>query len=1013
MLAVPWIEPTHPLQSLTSGASGRREMHHAQRRRILESLFPPNAWELTDPRVKVLETEYGMLLLLDYRTGEGGADAGGKLEILPCTMVLELPGDGDQRAPRYLALQAPQGAVLQFDRAIDLRRAEIGQPTGGRLQGEVRIFSPATQPDGGDKLEIVTQNVQMDAGRVWTPHLVQFRVGRSHGSGRGLTIELLSSDILGSQSIRPTTVAGVRRLELSHLDKAHLEAPPEGLFGETDHGRGPSAAPREAQDSALQTPVEISCQGPFTFDFEDFVASFADDVNVLRLHPDGPSDRLSCRLLEIHLAPPQSDFLAGLNARDGRQMALKPDLTAQSALRRIVAVGQPVELRAPSMGAYVRADRMEYDFSTRRLRLENRRFLPPVDDEHAPAKSHGAILQHQGRHFEAPRLQYEFGPERRLGKFWASGPGVFRGPLPNISEHLPELPQDAVLEIAWQGEIRLRPHEGLHVASVTGGASARVGEVGEFRAGELHVWLREVAKEDTRPRSTHDKEPTFGIVPDRLMAHQRVTLRSSRLSGAVDKMEVWFEDAPPRVADEATPSRFASSPDDRRNRDSNQAFDLRANLVQLRLLRRGEETMIEDATLRGNVVLRETQTDKPGETPLAVSGDLVELRGASGSKMQLSVLGNPQRDVRAVAGARGVTFTGWRLQLDQAANRLWIDGPGRLTLPLRQASRSTFPAFSQSAASSPSTLAVEWRKGLNFDGQRVLIEDQVQTRGDGRVIRSDSLQAFLAQPLDFAQVEQATRAEVSRLLFGGRREDTGGVTLENQTVENGALLAVDQGAMRNLDIDLIAGRMHADGPGWIESVRQGGFDMAGPLASPTAASAKPSELTFVRVDYQEAITGQSFAQDFSQWKIAFHGSVETLLGPVSRWEERLNADSTSGLGARGMLLTSRELSIAQMGVSPQGDPQMELSATGRPHIESLSFTANGDRLSYDGAKGLLVLEGGREDARFWHRTNTGFETDGAAQRIQYWPQENRLDADLRFLDLTGLRNALTPAAPQR
>ena len=48
-----------------------------------------------------------------------------------------------------------------------------------------------------------------------------------------------------------------------------------------------------------------------------------------------------------------------------------------------------------------------------------------------------------------------------------------------------------------------------------------------------------------------------------------------------------------------------------------------------------------------------------------------------------------------------------------------------------------------------------------------------------------------------------------------------------------------------------------------------------------------------------------------------------------------------------------------------------------------------------------------------HRADTGFETDGAAQRIQYWPKENRLDADLRFLDLTGIRNALTPAAPQR
>jgi hypothetical protein len=111
-----------------------------------------------------------------------------------------------------------------------------------------------------------------------------------------------------------------------------------------------------------------------------------------------------------------------------------------------------------------------------------------------------------------------------------------------------------------------------------------------------------------------------------------------------------------------------------------------------------------------------------------------------------------------------------------------------------------------------------------------------------------------------------------------------------------------------------------------------------------------------------------------------------------------------------MLLTSREMSITQMGVTPQGDRQIELSATGQPHVESQSFRASGDRLSYDGSKGLLVLEGAREEAQFWHRQNTGVEIDGAAQRIQYWPDENRLDADLRLLefDLTGARNALAP-----
>jgi hypothetical protein len=218
--------------------------------------------------------------------------------------------------------------------------------------------------------------------------------------------------------------------------------------------------------------------------------------------------------------------------------------------------------------------------------------------------------------------------------------------------------------------------------------------------------------------------------------------------------------------------------------------------------------------------------------------------------------------------------------------------------------------------------------------------------------------------------------------------------------------------------------LNAAGPGWIESVRQGGFDLAAPQGTglpPSGAAQlgttvrRSPGLTFVRVDFQEAIAGQAFSRDLSQWKLTFVQDVETIVGPVTTWEERLNADSPAGLGSRGVLLLSRELSVSQMGVTSQGEPRLELAATGRPHIESLNFTADGERLSYDAAKGLLVLEGGREEARFWHRQNGGLEVDGSAQRVQYWPQENRLDADVRFLDfdLNRIRNAVLPGRSQR
>jgi hypothetical protein len=999
-LAVPWIEPTLPRSAGGGDVAGSRRLtHHDQRRRILASLFPEGAWELNDSHVKVLETEYGMLLLLDYRTG-----AGGQLEIQPCTVVLEIPSKDPARPPRHLALQAPQGAVLQFDRDIDLRRAEIGRPVGGRLQGEVRIFSPPSAPGADDALQIVTQNVQMDAGRVWTPYEVSFRFGRSHGAGRGLTIELLSANSGGSRNVDATSIAGVRRLDLARLEKAHLEAPPEGLFSDRSQPASGAAKKSPVKD-LLEAPLEITCQGLFRCDFEELVASFEDEVEVRRLHPNGRPDQLSCQLLEIFFSSPGGSPFGPSEPAAAQSLLKKSeaDPVDKSTLRKVVAVGRPLVLRAPSVGAFVKADRMEYDLEARRLRLENQQPLSLSPREGAS----GAILEHQGRHFEAPRLQYELGPPHRLGRLWAAGPGFFRGPVAQSSRHFPELPEGAIFEFSWRREIHLRPHDGLHVASATGGAAARVGEIGGFEAGELHVWLREIP-DDSRPTPAAGDAPRYQILPDRLLAQGSVNFHSPRLSGAAGKLEAWFEDAAPSADPDRSPDLLARGRDDA-GLHQQTAYDVRGDLVQLRVLRRGDRAMLEDATLRGHVVLRETQTSKRGEAPLTVAGDLVELRGGSGQAARLRVLGDPQANLLAQAAARGMAFSGWRLHIDQGANRVWIDGPGKLMLPLKKESLTRFAAGPAPARQGPSSISVAWRKGLDFDGRRVLIEEQVETRGDGQVIRSDSLQAFLARPLDLSRTEQLEQTEFARLLFGGRREDGRGVVVENQTHERGALQSMDKAQTRNLELDLLAGRMRADGPGWIESVRQGGFDMPGlPPAGP-AAAAKSRGLSFVRVDFQEAITGQSLSQDMSQWTMTFHGGVETIVGPVVRWEERLHADSPSGLGPRGMLLTSREMSITQMGLSPEGNPLLELAATGRPQIESQSFRANGDRLSYDGSKGLLVLEGGREDARFWRRTETGAETHGAAQRIQYWPRDNHLEADLRSLDLTGLRNALTPA----
>ena len=133
LVAVPWIEPEADLrrgggisESQRAAAEGRIDAGIAE----LIGLFPPGAWELKSP--KILESDQIKLLMQDYRNlGDG------RVEIHPCTMLFTL---GETRQNRQIViLEAPEGAVLEFDGPFDLRQMKVGRLIGGKLLGRIKI----------------------------------------------------------------------------------------------------------------------------------------------------------------------------------------------------------------------------------------------------------------------------------------------------------------------------------------------------------------------------------------------------------------------------------------------------------------------------------------------------------------------------------------------------------------------------------------------------------------------------------------------------------------------------------------------------------------------------------------------------------------------------------------------------------------------------------------------------------------------------------------------------------
>ena len=85
-------------------------------------------------------------------------------------------------------------------------------------------------------------------------------------------------------------------------------------------------------------------------------------------------------------------------------------------LKRIVAIGAPAVLQAPTSGVEAIAAYMEYSLADRSITLKSdkRNKVPQVS------------LRRLEQHFVAPELHYQMAEEGRLGRLHAAGPGELR-----------------------------------------------------------------------------------------------------------------------------------------------------------------------------------------------------------------------------------------------------------------------------------------------------------------------------------------------------------------------------------------------------------------------------------------------------------------------------------------------------------------------------------------------------------------------------------------------------------
>ena len=713
-------------------------------------LFPEGSWERDRPII--LESDGAKFLLSDYENLRDG-----RVRLSRCSIIFLPDGEVDFASPqkRLVIMQAPEGAVLEFDKPIDLASFKVGRLIGGQLNGRVEIRGTPSKPGANDALHVLTRDVQTNEERLWTPHPVTAQLGPHQLNGTEMNIRWLPAASNGLKRKGPS-VGGIESLELVRDVRMLLQPGTGGLLpGDR------AAEPVSAKPAEPQPPIDVRCAGSFEFLLLDRYATFEEQVTVLRMFPNGVTDRLTGDLLKI-------DFQARAETAKPTQTPLEPlpgmtrvgETAANPAEkapsnrapslepRKLTVKGKPVQVRAPSSMVQLDAEYLEYDLVTGRVMLDGEREIH---------------LQQNQNEYHGHTVSYEPNPNGGLGRLAATGPGWLRSVGTDARR--------GALEVSFETSLKMRPHDANQVISVIGKARVKSPALGEISGDELHLWLLELPRDPNKPARSRGNGDLLGsgtanALPDRLLATGPVQFQTPQLSGDTKRLEIWFDPngmiaaqqsgqsgsaarvVPLRTvgsSNEANmPSLAAESParspfavngaEQGRDLPNNgsatpvnpRKYRVVGDLIRAQLKVRAGQQTLEDLTIDGKLDFKELAAEEGKPNPLSVLGDHLEILQASTPLTQVTVTGKP-----AKINAQGLETAGETIRMDRKQNRVWVEGAGRLNLP-EGAPRPAANTQTGIAAPAANPLArpsgpvtIDFADGMNFDGQFITIRRDV------------------------------------------------------------------------------------------------------------------------------------------------------------------------------------------------------------------------------------------------------------------------------------------------
>ncbi|MCS7167985.1 MAG: hypothetical protein RMI91_12255 [Gemmatales bacterium] len=446
--------------------------------------------------------------------------------------------------------------------------------------------------------------------------------------------------------------------------------------------------------------------------------------------------------------------------------------------------------------------------------------------------------------------------------------------------------------------------------------------------------------------------------------------------------------APDRSADKAPQPASQSGTTPRTEATSRPPLVLRARTIEA--VAAGTPTRADLRMVAAHGQVQIDQAHAQDRTLQVRCSSLRLTRTAHGDMLRLE--GTPAQPAYVQLGA--VALRGPVIKLDQVLNTIDVEGLGSMRLPSRN-------DFQGQPLREPVEVVVDWNQSMFFDGRLAEFDGGVQAvQGQSR-LACRRLSLLLDRKVSFREQKTSDlkrsepAAGLSRLMC---EQD---VRLEKVILEEDRYRLLQRIEARELAYDHELATLTAYGPGTVTVFQPHQADQRASgaplpiaieprLAEPAPAKVQTDRPSFklTRIHY-DGFLQITKAADKQTDIVSFAGGISLIHlsaddPDIAVPPERLPEDALN-LSCGQLKITSRKVD--------NGSTAQELLAEQNVRVRAKQFHALADRVSFDEAKDLLILEGANGATLYRQRVPGGEFEPVRAKRIWFWRRENRVRFD--------------------